>query len=169
MRASCDQLLTKLLDGADEILIVGSAQGVDVGSWLVARAPVTLPTTVFVAEEAFDALPTLRTASAAQGATAVLAMGDGSACRTEKAPGYLNDRAFPFDDQIAAALADVGVAALRDLNQEEARELLVAGRLVWPTVAQVVAEDPRNWTGDLLHRSDPYGVSYFVAIWTPAS
>ena len=39
------------------------------------------------------------------GPLGVLAMGDGSARRTAKAPGYLDDAAAPFDAAVAAALA----------------------------------------------------------------
>ena len=38
------------------------------------------------------------------GGAAVLAVADGSACRSEKAPGYLDERAFDFDAGIGAAL-----------------------------------------------------------------
>lgn len=162
-------MLVRVLRNADELLIVGSAQGIAIGRWLADRAPTHRPTQVHVVEDDLDALSTLRNASCATATTAVLAMGDGSACRTEKAPGYLDYRAFPFDDRIAAALSDANAAALMHFDQQEAQELLVAGRLVWPAVAQVVAEDGRPWTGDLMHRADPYGVSYFVALWEPVS
>ena len=45
------------------------------------------------------------------GPVGVLAMGDGSARRTVKAPGYLDDAAGPFDAAVAAALAAGDAAA----------------------------------------------------------
>ena len=40
---------------------------------------------------------------------ALLVMGDGSACRTVKAPGYLDERAADFDAAAARALGDADV------------------------------------------------------------
>ena len=51
--------------------------------------------------------------------TVLLVLGDGSARRGEKAPGYLDERAFGFDDAVAAALAGGDAAALRDLDPGE--------------------------------------------------
>ena len=57
----------------------------------------------------------------------VLAMGDGSARRTLKAPGYLDPAAAPFDAAVAAALADGDAGALAALDPAEGERLLAAG------------------------------------------
>jgi hypothetical protein len=44
---------------------------------------------------------------------ALLVMGDASACRTLKAPGYLDERAAPFDAEVARALGAADVPALK--------------------------------------------------------
>ncbi|MFI1095009.1 class III extradiol dioxygenase subunit B-like domain-containing protein [Streptomyces sp. NPDC020917] len=95
---------------------------------------------------------------------AMLVMGDGSACRSIKAPGYLDERAEPFDAGVAAALAGADIRALAALDPELAQALQVAGRAPWQVLAGA-AEDA-HLTGELLHDIAPYGVGYFVAAWT---
>ena len=95
---------------------------------------------------------------------AMLVMGDGSACRTVKAPGYLDERAEPFDAGVAAALGAADAHALAALDPELAQAVQAAGRAPWQVLAGA-AEDARL-AGELLHESAPYGVGYFVAAWT---
>ncbi|MEU3664070.1 hypothetical protein AB0E77_30655 [Streptomyces sp. NPDC032940] len=59
---------------------------------------------------------------------ALLVLGDASACRTLKAPGYLDERAAPFDAAAGRALGTADVAALAALDAGLARELKVSGR-----------------------------------------
>jgi hypothetical protein len=102
---------------------------------------------------------------AARGAppTALLVIGDGAATHTEKAPGYLDERAGPFDDAVAAALAAADPAALAALDPVLATELWVAGRAPWQVLAGATRDG--TWTGELLHSSRPFGVGYHVAVW----
>lgn len=93
----------------------------------------------------------------------LLVLGDGSACRTEKAPGFFDPRAEAFDAAVAAALAGADAAALAAIDPAEAAELLVAGRAPWQVLAG--AKD-RDMHGELLYDSAPYGVAYFVAKWS---
>ncbi|WP_406863516.1 class III extradiol dioxygenase subunit B-like domain-containing protein [Streptomyces sp. HUAS MG47] len=95
---------------------------------------------------------------------ALLVMGDGSACRTLKAPGYLDDRAAPFDAVVAGALAAADTAALLGLDVDLARELQAAGRAPWQVLAG--AAEGAGLDGRLLHEDAPYGVGYFVAAWS---
>ncbi|MFE8013214.1 class III extradiol dioxygenase subunit B-like domain-containing protein [Streptomyces antibioticus] len=95
---------------------------------------------------------------------ALLVMGDASACRTLKAPGYLDERAAPFDAAAARALGTADLAALRDLDTGLARELQVSGRAPWQVLAG--AAEPAGLTGTLLHEDAPYGVGYVVAAWS---
>jgi hypothetical protein len=98
---------------------------------------------------------------------ALLVLGDGSACRGEKAPGYDDPRAVPFDDQVAAVLANVDLDALSALDPELARDLKVGGRAPWQVLAAAVRATGERWRGELLHYTAPYGVGYFVAVWEP--
>ncbi|MGW1074485.1 class III extradiol dioxygenase subunit B-like domain-containing protein [Streptomyces sp. NPDC002537] len=95
---------------------------------------------------------------------ALLVMGDGSACRTVKAPGYLDDRAEGFDAEAARALGAADTDALAALDGLLARELQAAGRAPWQMLAGA-AEDA-GLKGALLHDEAPYGVGYFVATWS---
>ena len=54
-------------------------------------------------------------------------MGDGSARRTVKAPGYLDPAAEPFDARVATALAAGDAGALAGLDPAEGERLLAAG------------------------------------------
>jgi len=95
---------------------------------------------------------------------ALLVMGDGSACRTVKAPGYLDERAEAFDAMVAVALGSADTDKLAALDPKLAQELLAAGRAPWQVLAG--AGQGAGLKGALLHDSAPYGVGYFVATWT---
>ena len=95
---------------------------------------------------------------------ALLVMGDGSACRTLKAPGYLDERAAPFDAEVARALGTADVPALKALDAELAYELKSSGRAPWQVLAGA-AEDA-DLAGALLYEDAPYGVGYVVATWS---
>ncbi|GHE06852.1 hypothetical protein GCM10010339_49820 [Streptomyces alanosinicus] len=98
------------------------------------------------------------------GRTAVLVMGDASACRTLKAPGYLDERAAPFDAEVARVLGAADVAGVKALDAELAYELKASGRAPWQVLAGA-AEDA-NLSGSLLYEAAPYGVGYVVATWS---
>jgi hypothetical protein len=102
-------------------------------------------------------------AELAREATALLVVGDGAATHTEKAPGFLDDRAGPFDDAVAAALAAADPVALAALDPALAAELWAVGRAPWQVLAG--ATRASTWTGELLHSSRPFGVGYHVAVW----
>lgn len=95
----------------------------------------------------------------------LLLLGDGSARRGEKAPGFLDPRAFPFDDELAQALANGDGTALRDLDPELADELMVGGGSVFRLLGHLAARAGQPRRADLTYRADPFGVSYFVARW----
>ncbi|MFJ1656829.1 class III extradiol dioxygenase subunit B-like domain-containing protein [Streptomyces sp. NPDC088337] len=98
------------------------------------------------------------------GRVALLVMGDGSARRTLKAPGYLDERAEPFDTSVARALGEADTSALMALDGVLAHELKVSGRAPWQVLAGA-AEDV-GLSGTLLHDDAPYGVGYLVAAWS---
>lgn len=97
--------------------------------------------------------------------TALLVLGDGSARRGDKAPGYLDERAFPFDDAVADALARGDAQALCDLDPGLAEELMVFGRTVFRLLGAVAVAQQAVTQAALTYRGDPFGVSWFVATW----
>ncbi|WP_075003385.1 class III extradiol dioxygenase subunit B-like domain-containing protein [Streptomyces qinglanensis] len=95
---------------------------------------------------------------------ALLVMGDGSNCRTLKAPGYFDERAAAFDAEAARALSEADTAALLALDEELAYELKAAGRSSWQVLAG--AGQGSDLAGKLLYDEAPYGVGYLVASWS---
>ncbi|MFK4070980.1 class III extradiol dioxygenase subunit B-like domain-containing protein [Streptomyces sp. NPDC029674] len=95
---------------------------------------------------------------------ALLVMGDASACRTLKAPGYLDERAAGFDAAVGRALGAADIAALKTLDAGLAAELKAAGRAPWQVLAG--AADGATLSGELLYEDAPYGVGYVVATWS---
>ncbi|MFI0481997.1 hypothetical protein [Actinomadura sp. 9N215] len=109
------------------------------------------------------------------GRVALLVMGDGSACRSEKAPGYLDERAGPYDGAVARALGDAAAAALAALDPGLSLEVQAAGRAAWQVLAGASGAGAGadeggagRFTGRLLADEAPYGVGYFVAGWSRA-
>ncbi|MGY1826842.1 MULTISPECIES: hypothetical protein [unclassified Blastococcus] len=96
----------------------------------------------------------------------VLVMGDGSARRSVKAPGYLDPAAEPFDAAVATALASGDAAALAALDPAAEAGLLAAGVPVWRAVGAALAG--RHVTARLRHDAAPFGVGYPVADWMVA-
>jgi hypothetical protein len=97
--------------------------------------------------------------------TAVLLLGDGSARRGERAPGYLDERAFSFDDDVAKALVDADATALARLDTDLAAELMVHGAAVLRLLGWLALRQPSPPAAELGYRDDPFGVSYLVATW----
>lgn len=99
----------------------------------------------------------------------LLVVGDGAATHSERAPGSHDARAAAFDATVLAALRDADTAALAALDPALATALWAAGRAPWQVLAGAVAgqEATREWRGELLHSSIPFGVAYHVAVWTP--
>lgn len=93
----------------------------------------------------------------------LLVMGDGSARRSEQAPGYVDARAAAFDAAVAAALGAGDAAALRTLDPALGAELLAAGVPAWRVAGHAVDTEV---DAELLHDAAPYGVGYLVATWT---
>jgi hypothetical protein len=88
----------------------------------------------------------------------LVAVGDGSARRSDKAPGALDLRAEGFDAAVAAALAG---GDLGDLDADLGAELMVGGLAVWQQVARL----PGPWKGRLHCHRAPHGVGLMVASW----
>ncbi|GAA3474939.1 hypothetical protein [Nonomuraea roseola] len=95
--------------------------------------------------------------------TALLVMGDGSACLTEKSPGYLHPAAAPYNEEIVRALAEADTGALAAMDPAQAAALWVAGRAALQVLAG--AAEGTALRPALLDESSPYGVGYCVATW----
>jgi hypothetical protein len=113
-------------------------------------------------------------------------MGDGSARRSIAAPGYLDDRAEPFDLAVERAVGDGDLPALAALDPALARDLLAAGRPAWQALAgalsPVLPAGPPASPADspvpsatarpqakILYSEAPLGVAYLVATLAPAA
>jgi hypothetical protein len=96
--------------------------------------------------------------------TALLVLGDGSARRGPKAPGYVDERAHGFDSTVLDALRHGDVETLRRLDPTLARDLLAAGRPAWQVLAGALA-GTRSRRCEVLYADDPFGVQYLVCAW----
>ncbi|WP_262284542.1 hypothetical protein [Micromonospora sp. MA102] len=143
-----------------------------IGAWLVNRSGTELPR--LARAVAADASPAecaalgAELAAAAGERIALLVLGDGSACRGVKAPGYDDPRAPAYDEGVAAALADADAAALLGLDPSLSAELKAAGRAPWQVLAGAARAAGGDWRGDVSYHRAPYGVAYFVANWEKA-
>jgi len=128
-----------------------------IGAWLLDRAGHTGPRLGVGPDDLGAALTDV------PGPVGVLAMGDGSARRTEKAPGALDPAAGPFDAAVAAALAAGDAPALAALDRAAGERLLAAGVPVWRAVGAALQEC--DVSAELRHDEAPFGVGYLVATW----
>ncbi len=96
---------------------------------------------------------------------AVLAMGEGSACRREGGPGGWDERGEAFDIELARALERADTGALAGLDPVLAERLMVTGRVPWQVLAGMVSPQA-PLTGALTYAEAPYGVTYLVVRWT---
>ncbi|MFR9673405.1 class III extradiol dioxygenase subunit B-like domain-containing protein [Streptomyces sp. TR06-5] len=139
-----------------------------VGAWLLARTGWNAaPVEGLAVEELLDrdrCASTGRGIAASASRVALLALGDGTACRTLKAPGYFDPRAAAFDADAARALGAADVGALLELDPDLAHELRAAGRSVWQVLAG--AAEGADLGGRLFYDDAPYGVGYLVAGWS---
>lgn len=176
LRSACGQAIS-VLDGLDRVVVVGAAPAdgwltgsIDATPWGAhgPRADDPLPLALAVGRTllardgqlygvAGGGLPDL------DGSTGLLVVGDGSARRTEKAPGYFDDRAEAFDADVEKALRAGDPTGLLALEPRLAEALLVGGLTAWRAAA---AAAPGPWDAEVHYSGAPYGVGYFVASWT---
>ena len=135
-----------------------------VGRWLLDRAGWRGPTDLLLLDRdaSGDDLEAVATELRARPDAGVLLLGEGSTRRGEKAPGFLDDRSFGFDEALAAALAAGDAAALAGLDAGLAAELMVSGRSVLRLLGRLAGAPDRY---EVSYSDDPFGVSYLVATW----
>jgi hypothetical protein len=137
-----------------------------VGEHLLTLADVTLPATyVECTDGAVAGEQVASRLVSTERKVALIVLGEGAAARSQGAPGHIDERSYPYDDAVAAALAAGDGRSLAELaTAPEAVELLVTGRHTWPTAVSLL---PGAGAATLQHRSDPFGLTYFVATWAP--
>ena len=94
-------------------------------------------------------------------ATGVLVVGNGSAKRTSRAPGDLDERAEVFDDHLRRALVEPLPAALTALDEQLADEM-------WADVAGIRALAgvlTASHRPEVSYDAAPFGVQYWVICW----
>jgi hypothetical protein len=152
--------------GPDERLGLGLTVGawlLDDAGWEGRRAYVGLPVVgAFGAGRDLAAGPT---------AVGVLAMGDGSAKRTEQAPGFFEARAAAFDAEVVRALsrADLDWFATHP-DPRLAAELWCTGGPAWQALGGAATQAPisANIAAEIGYDAAPYGVGYVVSAWSLA-
>lgn len=181
LRSACQKAIS-VLGGVDRVVVLGAGPvagwvtgSVDASSWGARSTPCLDPLPLALAvgstllgqrpHELFavagDALPELAAG------TGLLVVGDGSARRSEKAPGHYDARAEGFDVTVARAFSDGDPRQLADLDPELAADLLVGGLAAWQAAAALTAGT--RWQASLHLDAAPYGVGYLVASWTPVN
>jgi hypothetical protein len=132
-------------------------------------------------EPAVNCLALGRQIAASAPRVALLAVGDGSARRSTSAPGYLDERAAPFDQAVEDAVRDGDLPAIAALSPALAADLLAGGRPAWQVLSGAMsaatpsadhsAEEPRAAVDrphtEILYSDAPLGVAYLVATLIP--
>ena len=93
--------------------------------------------------------------------TALLVLGDGSACRNPKAPGYFDHRSAAFDAAVEQAVRAGDLAALLRIDPDLASELMATGRPAWQVLAGAMSSS--RPASEIRYADDPFGVAYLVA------
>jgi hypothetical protein len=165
-----------------------------IGARLLDQAGYTGPRTLHGISEDEPAAACLalgRRLAASAPRVALLAVGDGSARRSASAPGYLDERAAPFDESVERAVRDGDLPAIAALDPALAAALLAVGRPAWQALAgalsaatapsALAAPDapatsqapaaPRSAAArlqtEVLYSGAPLGVAYLVATLIP--
>ena len=181
--AALDSVSALIATGPDRIVVVGtgdlaqpsdeSAGGTLAGHGVDVRAggddlvlPLSLTIGAWLLDQAGWAGPRTYTTTPVptDDRVALLVMAGGSARRSLKAPGYLDERAEAHDAAIGAALDRGDADALASLDVHLADELLAPG----PRALVVLGEMTKgaDVTARLRWDGAPFGVAYWVADWT---
>lgn len=187
LTSACQKAIC-VLEGAERIVVLGAAQQagwmhgtIDATPYGAPGSPADLPLPLAHAvgatlldDRPHDYLGVGGPLPAMANRCGLLVVGDGSARRTEKAPGHLDPRAEAFDASVEQALASGDPAALMALDADLAHELLAGGASAWTAAAAAAQTEirpggtaPGGWRGELHYAAAPFGVGYFVASWTP--
>jgi hypothetical protein len=100
-----------------------------------------------------------------EGAPGLLVVANGTAKRSEKAPGHLDERAAGYDEAIGRALRSGDTAALSGLDATLGEELWAFDAPVLRALGHLGG----SFAAEVDYDDDPYGVQYWVVRWTCAS
>jgi hypothetical protein len=100
----------------------------------------------------------LRTTTRTAAHPSYLVVGNGSAKRVDTSPGYVDERAIPFDDDLGSRLR---AGAFSGIDADLARELWADTE----AIAQLDGVLPAGCACSVDYEGDPYGVHYWVARW----
>lgn len=126
--------------------------------WLVSEGPATVVAGTPAAQRVGAHLLGARQADGG-----LLVVANGSATRTEKAPGHFDERAAAFDAAIGKALALGDPALLPEIDEQLARDLWA-----WPDVdvlARVLRDVAPIMSVHVDYDDAPFGVQYWVVRW----
>ena len=157
LRAACLAAVSWLAE-AGPVAVIADPQGRRVAEHLLAARTSTSSTSSTSSTGATGA-----TGSIGEGGSSYLVVANGSARRSEKAPGHLDERSFAFDETVEKALRTPDPLCLAETDVALAEELL-AGH---------VAPGCGRWAGCLTtghaatvdYADDLYGVQYWVMRW----
>lgn len=165
LRAACLPAVAGL---GPRVRVVGSPLGTRVGAHLVRTAGSQVwPDDLLPAERSVEGAAVdltrplwcgISLADELPGATGVLVVVNGSAKRTEKAPGHFDERAEPFDELLRELLVGPDPAALAAVDTALAEELW-ADVDALPALAALLAPGAEV---DVTYDDAPYGVQYWV-------
>ncbi len=129
-----------LTEGGQVSGVAGSASGQRVVDHLLGRAAAAVP--------------------------GILVAANGSAMRTEKAPGHFDERSAGFDKRVGAALAAGDLEALAGLDLALAAELWAGDdAAVLAALGRRLAAGSRVASASVDYDDAPYGVQYWVVRW----
>ena len=155
LRAACLDAVRWLVEGGEPVTVVADAQGQRVAAALLAEVGADLG--------ALHADSAGLRGHFTPGRHLVVA--NGSARRSEKAPGHLDERAFAFDAGLDRALRTPDPTALSTLDERLGAELLGANIPGFRTLGGILSDRHEASVG---YADDPFGVQYWVMRWACA-
>jgi len=159
LRAACLDAVAWLC-GAGPVEVVGSPQGERVAEALLSGAGVSRlgRQGALAPRPAERGQGALAPRPAEGGSSGLLVVGNGSARRTEKAPGHLDPRARAFDEALGRALRDGDAEALAATDHALARDL-------WADTDHLPRLAGLGPAAAVDYDDDPFGVQYWVMRW----
>ncbi len=139
-------------------------QAIGIGHYLLDEADYSgerLPQSVAYDEPAARCASLGAELAAVASRVALLVLGDGSARRGLKAPGYLDQRSAGFDAEVERLLRAGDVAGLLAIDPGLAKELMATGRPGWQVLAGALSAV--KLATRIRYCDDPFGVAYLVA------
>ena len=166
LRAACLDAVGWLVEGGEPVTVVADPQGQRVAAALLAAVGALHAgsTGVVGALHAGSAGDQGHFTPGRQGGRQ-LVVANGSARRSEKAPGHLDERALAFDAALDLALRTPDPTALAEVDERLGTELLGANIPGFRTLGGILSDKHETTAG---YADDPFGVQYWVMRWACA-